>query len=129
MLSGSFKDAAQELLCRIPCLEGLHASQPGPEAHAQALYSAPATQQPELSLYHLAKQHPSHEGPPVHDCSQHCAMEIRVCTIMFTVIMVMCQAVCENAYTKQQQLATTSVAVLRQPLLEGPVASRLSLRA
>lgn len=47
----------------------------------------------------------------------------------YALIMVMCQAVCENAYTKQQQLATTSVAVLRQPLLEGPVASRLSLRA
>lgn len=79
MRPGSVEDAAQEHLRCLSGLEGLHATQPRAEAHAEALHSSLATRQPELSLPHVAMQHADSESPPVHDCSQHRTVEIRVC--------------------------------------------------
>ena len=87
MCPGSVKDAAQEHPRCFSGLEGLHANQPRAEAHAEALHSALAAQQPVLSLPHVAKQHADSESPPVHDCSQHRTVEIRVCVTVDPVIM------------------------------------------
>ena len=115
MPSGSLKDAAQEHLCCIPCLEGLHASQPRPEAHAQALHSVLAAQQPELSLSHLAKQCPSHEGPPLHDRSQHCTVEIRVRTIV-PALMTAFSCTLQTCQYKQHLAAKLSAVCLSRAL-------------
>ena len=79
MCPGNLENAAEEHLGCLTGMEGLHACVPRPEAHAEALHSTLAAQYSELSLPRLAKQHPSHESPALHECRQHCAVEIRVC--------------------------------------------------
>lgn len=74
------KIAAQEHFRCFLCMEEFHAGLPGTAADAQVLHITPANEQSGLCIHHLAEQHPSDEGPPLHVSGHYCTMEIKVHT-------------------------------------------------